>query len=119
MPAAASVACTLAVNGLVSNFVLRYALSATPQLAAVQLGDESAGSYVQLAGLAEPTPLVSSVQATELLLLGSGFGNSSTYLKVRPDMIARSRLVCDHITLLAACKYACLSGATTMHDAIS
>ena len=84
MATAATTACMLSVNGAQQSFELQYAASATPKLTAVQLVDEAAGSYIGQAGSEEPVPLVSSAQAAELLVLGSGFGNSSAELEVCP-----------------------------------
>ena len=85
--------CKLAVNGMSSTIQLQYTSTATPELAAVQLNDETAGSYIQVAGLAEATPLVSSVQASELLLFGTGFSNSTADMQVCSTLVATICLV--------------------------
>ena len=82
VPSAAAMTCKVAVNGVSSTVQLRYTSTAMPELAAVQLNNEAAGSYIHIAGLAEATPLVSAVQASELLLFGTGFSNSTADMKV-------------------------------------
>ena len=96
VPSAADMPCKVAVNGMSSTIQLRYTSIATPELAAVQLNDETAGSYIQMAGLAEATPLVSSVQASELLLFGTGFSNSTAGMKVCSTLAATICLVLHH-----------------------
>ena len=80
---AGNVSCTLRVNGVAVGSTLTFSAAATPVLLAAQLLDEGAGTYIEVAGYAEPVPLVSSVQAVQLLILGAGFGSDAEQLQVR------------------------------------